>query len=84
MIAQITGKLISLDEQSGLIQVGPICYEVMLPGYAVSALAGRIGQEVALCTMEYYEGTLGGNNSYPADGRLLSQADATSSSGTRA
>jgi len=75
MIAQIEGKLVSLDEKSGLVQVGPVCYEVMLPGYAVNMLAGRIGQDVVLCTMEYYEGTLGGGNLIPRMVGFLSQAE---------
>jgi Holliday junction resolvasome RuvABC DNA-binding subunit len=65
MIAQIEGKLVKLDAESCLVQVGSICYEVMLPGYCVSALSGRVGSEVTLCTMEYYEGTLGGGNLVP-------------------
>jgi len=75
MIAQIQGKLISLDDKSGLVQVGAVCYEVMLPGYAVGALAGRIGHDVVLCTMEYYEGTLGGGNLIPRMVGFLSQAE---------
>ena len=65
MIAQIEGKLVSLDTDKCLVQVGPICYEVMLPGYAVSGLAGMIGTDVTLCTIEYYEGTPGGGNLIP-------------------
>ncbi|MBN2182204.1 MAG: hypothetical protein JW715_09840 [Sedimentisphaerales bacterium] len=65
MIAQIEGKLIKLDSDSCLVQVGAVGYEVMLPGYCVSALSGRVGSEVTLCTMEYYEGTLGGGNLIP-------------------
>ncbi len=75
MIARIEGKLVSLDDKSGLVQVGSVCYEVMLPGYAVSALAGRIGQDVILCTMEYYEGTLGGGNLIPRMVGFLSQSE---------
>jgi Holliday junction DNA helicase RuvA len=37
----------------------------MLPGYGVSALSGLIGSEISLCTMEYYEGSLGGGNLIP-------------------
>jgi len=37
----------------------------MLPGYGVSALSGLIGSNIALCTMEYYEGSLGGGNLVP-------------------
>ena len=75
MIAQIQGKLIHLEKDSGLLQVGPICYQVLLPGYAVSSLGGRIGEEVTLCTMEYYEGTLGGGNLIPRMVRFLSPAE---------
>jgi holliday junction DNA helicase RuvA len=65
MIARIKGKLVSLEEGSGLIEVGPICYQVMLPGYGVAALAGQVGAEVVLCTLQYYEGSLGGGNLIP-------------------
>lgn len=65
MIAQIEGQLVSLDEDKCLVQVGQICYEVMLPGYAVSDLSGKVGTDVLLCTIEYYEGTPGGGNLIP-------------------
>ncbi len=48
-----------------MVVVGPITYEVMLPGYCVSALSGQIGADISLCTMEYYEGSLGGGNLIP-------------------
>lgn len=75
MIARIEGKLIQLDTETALVQVGPVAYEVMLPGYCVDALAGRIGDEVALCTTEYYEGTLGGGNLIPRMIGFLSSAE---------
>jgi Holliday junction DNA helicase RuvA len=65
MIAGIEGKLVQLGTENGLVRVGAVTYEVMLPGYCVSALAGRIGEDVSLCTMEYYEGSLGGGNLIP-------------------
>ena len=65
MIAKIDGKLIKLDTDCCLVQVGAIGYEVMLPGYCVSALSGQVGSDVTLCTMEYYEGTPGGGNMIP-------------------
>jgi Holliday junction DNA helicase RuvA len=65
MIAQIFGKLIGMEEATGLIQVGGLCYEIMLPGYAVSELSGKIGSDVTLCTMEYLEGTPGKGNLTP-------------------
>jgi Holliday junction DNA helicase RuvA len=65
MIAQIDGKLVSLDSDKALVQVGQICYELLLPGYLVSLLAGKIGKPIILSTMEYYEGTPGGGNLVP-------------------
>jgi Holliday junction DNA helicase RuvA len=65
MIARIEGKLIKLDSDIALVQVGAIGYELMLPGYCVSALSDKIGSDITLCTMEYYEGTPGGGNLIP-------------------
>jgi Holliday junction DNA helicase RuvA len=65
MIAQIQGKLLKIDTETAQVQVGPIVYEVMLPGYGINALAGKIGQEITLCTMEYHEGNPAGGNLIP-------------------
>ena len=65
MIAQISGKLVELNSNTAVVQVGQLCYEVLLPGYLVSALSNKINQEITLCTMEYYEGTVGGGNLIP-------------------
>ena len=65
MIAQISGKLVELNSNAAIVQVEQICYEILLPGYLVSKLSNRIGQEITLCTMEYYEGTVGGGNLIP-------------------
>ncbi len=75
MIAQIEGKLVSLGADSGIVQVGSVCYEVLLPGYAVKAMGGKIGADVTLCTMEYYEGTPGGGNLIPRMVGFLSQSE---------
>ncbi len=65
MIAKIEGKLVRLDSDSALVQVGAVGYEVMLPSYCVTALADKIGSDITLCTMEYYEGTPAGGNLIP-------------------
>ena len=75
MIAQIEGKLVRLEEDKCLVQVGAVCYEVMLPGYAVGQLSGRIGTDLVLCTMEYFEGTLGGGNLIPRMVGFLSRGE---------
>jgi holliday junction DNA helicase RuvA len=65
MIARIEGKLVQLQDDTAWVQVGPLTYEVMLPGYCVSALSGSVGSDIALSTIEYYEGSLGGGNLIP-------------------
>jgi Holliday junction DNA helicase RuvA len=65
MIARIEGKLVKLDTDSALVQVGPVGYEVMLASYCVSALSDKVGSDITLCTMEYYEGAPGGGNLIP-------------------
>lgn len=75
MIVQIEGKLVNLDGAECWVQTGAVCYELMLPGYAVSQLSGQIGSTVTLCTMEYYEGTLGGGNLVPRMVGFLSKSE---------
>ncbi len=65
MIARIEGKLVKLDSDIALVQVGAVAYEVMLPSYCVNVLSDKIGSDITLCTMEYYEGTPGGGNLIP-------------------
>jgi len=65
MIARIEGKLVKLNSDSALVKVGAVSYEVMLAGYCVSALSDKIGTDIVLCTMEYYEGTPAGGNLMP-------------------
>ncbi len=75
MIARIEGKLVKLDTDSALVQVGAVGYEVMLPGYCISALSDKIGSDITLCTMEYYEGTPVGGNLVPRMIGFLSVAE---------
>jgi len=75
MIARIEGKLVKLDSESALIQVGPVAYEVMLPGYCVIALSDKVGSDITLCTMEYYEGSPGGGNMIPRMVGFLNTAE---------
>jgi Holliday junction DNA helicase RuvA len=75
MIAGIEGKLVKLDTDFCLIQIGPVKYEVMLPGYCVASLADRIGSEISLYTLEYLEGSPGGGNLIPRMIGFLSESE---------
>ena len=65
MIVRITGTVAEISEESAVIERDGIGYEVLLPGYAVVALAARNGQEVTLHTMQYFEGSAAGGNMIP-------------------
>jgi Holliday junction DNA helicase RuvA len=75
MIAKIEGKLVKLDSDTAMVQLGNISYEVMLPSYCVNALADKIGSDIVLCTMEYYEGTPVGGNLVPRIVGFLNPAE---------
>lgn len=56
MIARICGMLESLGSGVGLIDSeAGLTYEVLLPGYVVGRLGGRIGQKVTLHTLHFFE-----------------------------
>ena len=63
MIAKISGTLAEVTDGLALVEVGEIGYEVMIPSYAQQLLAGKLGQQISLYTLEYLEGSLatGGN-----------------------
>lgn len=65
MIAGIEGRLVSLGSESCLVEVGPVTYELMLPAYCVNALSDKMGSDIRLYTMEYFEGTPGGGSFVP-------------------
>ena len=75
MIAGIEGKLVKLDAEYCLIEIGSVRYEVMLPGYCVAALADRIGTDISLCTLEYFEGTPGGGSFVPRMVGFLTESE---------
>ena len=75
MIARIEGKLLQINADSALVQVGSVSYEVLLPSYCISALSDKIGSNIALCTMEYFEGAPGGGNLIPRMVGFLSEQE---------
>lgn len=59
MIARIQGTLELAAENHILVNVGDISYEVLVPTADIPHLQTRIGQRVALFTMQYLEGNAG-------------------------
>jgi len=65
MIASLEGKLIRLETDRAIVQVGQVGYEVLLAGYCINSLSSKTGLQVELCTMQYLEGSPGGGNLLP-------------------
>ncbi len=63
MITRITGQLVVLAEAELTLRVGPLEYEVLIPDFTRRQLQQRIGEEIALHTIEYLEGN-------PMQGRM--------------
>ncbi|HET6880299.1 MAG TPA: Holliday junction branch migration protein RuvA [Pirellulales bacterium] len=63
MITKITGRLLSIAEDSLTLAVEAFEYEVRIPEFTRRQLQSRVGQDVSLHTIDYLEGN-------PAHGRL--------------
>ncbi|MGE3314714.1 MAG: Holliday junction branch migration protein RuvA [Planctomycetaceae bacterium] len=56
MITKITGKLVQLNGDEAILEVGAFEYEVYIPEFVRRQLQGSIGKSVSLRTIEYIEG----------------------------
>lgn len=65
MIASLQGELLSAEDGTALVQVGPIAYEVLVPAADVPALAGQRGAIVRFVTLHYLEGQGQGSSFWP-------------------
>jgi len=65
MIARMTGTLIELDTDANtvLLDVEPLAYELLVPGYAISDLSQNLNRTITLYCLEYHEsaGAAGSN-----------------------
>lgn len=75
MITRIAGRLESVGELSVLVERDGLAYEVLIPRFAASELAGRIGNLVVLYTVHYIEGNAIGANFIPRLIGFLSEID---------
>ncbi len=63
MITRITGHLTLLAESELTLRIGAFEYEVLIPDFTRRQLHDRLGQEISLHTIEYFEGN-------PMQGRM--------------
>ena len=63
MITKISGRLVSLCDESLTLAVGPFEYQVLIPEFARRQLQLQLDREISLHTIEYLEGN-------PMQGRM--------------
>jgi Holliday junction DNA helicase RuvA len=56
MIAAITGRVVSIDETTVHVEVGPIVYELLVSATDLRELGDSIGQSITFHTLMYLEG----------------------------
>ena len=56
MITKLSGKLIRLDEAQATFDVPPFEYQVLIPDFTRRFLQPKIGNDVSLFTIHYFEG----------------------------
>lgn len=80
MIARIQGKLVSIQGNTALVQLGDdatgcLCYEVMLPAFAAIRLIETTGQTITLITHHFVESVGQGTTLIPRLAGFLTQED---------
>lgn len=63
MITKLTGKLLSVEDDSVTVSVEPFEYEVLIPDFNRRQLQSQLGKSVSFHTIHYLEGN-------PAHGRM--------------
>lgn len=56
MITSISGTLEEMTDEGAIIRVAPFGYQVLLPDFARRQLQIRIGEDISLFTIHYFEG----------------------------
>lgn len=76
MLSRITGQLVELHEDRVELEIAPGIYiEVMLPTFAMTRLADRIGQSITLYTITYLESQNQGASFVPRLAGFLTPSD---------
>ena len=75
MICRLTGRVARVDEQTAVVEVGGLCYEVLAPASSLPDLQRLVGDEVTLFTIQYLEGNPTGTYFAPRMIGFLSETD---------
>jgi Holliday junction DNA helicase RuvA len=75
VITNLTGIVNRVFDDEARVQVGPIEYQVLVPEFVRRQLQGRIGQELSLSTMQYFEGNMNTGKMIPRLVGFLAEAE---------
>lgn len=75
MIRRLTGRLVAVETESVLVELGGVGYEVLVPLSALPELTRCIGQEQTLHTIQYFEGSPAAAHLVPRLVGFLTEAD---------
>lgn len=65
MIARVTGVIAEVTEESAVVDLRGVAYEVLVPRFAIGEIAAAKGRSMTLHTMQYLEGSPAGGNLIP-------------------
>lgn len=75
MICRLSGRLLAVGEQTVVLELSGVCYELLTPIASGATLRGLVGGEITFHTVQYLEGSLGGGNLTPRLLGFLSESD---------
>jgi len=75
VICRLTGRLVSVSEETAVIDLGGVGYEVMVPAATIGELHTHIGQDITLFTVQYFEGNPAGAHLIPRLVGFVTEAD---------
>ena len=75
MICRLTGCIAEVTDDAVGIDLGNLAYEVMVPASAIPELQRRVGSELTLFTLQYFEGNPAGAHLIPRLVGFLTEAD---------
>jgi Holliday junction DNA helicase RuvA len=75
VITNITGIVNRVFDEEARVQVGPIEYQVMVPEFVRRQLQSRVGQELSLSTVQYFEGNMNTGKMIPRLVGFLAEAE---------
>jgi Holliday junction DNA helicase RuvA len=75
VITNITGIVNRVFDEEARVQVGPIEYQVMVPEFVRRQLQSRVGKELSLSTMQYFEGNMNTGKMIPRLVGFLAEAE---------